>query len=162
MVLIVGTLLLTAVALALADANPRSAFERDADDSSPGFKVDTADIARWPPRSAERALLEWFSALQANRAAEVMARSDPAAVASAKPARVRRAVRTAAPLVGMPVIVRALRASSATRLRVAVPRRGARPLPSPSGELTTFVLKRVRDGDWVLADLSFLMRFAMA
>jgi hypothetical protein len=162
MALVVGSLLLTAVALALADANPRSAFERDAADSSPAFKIDATDIARWPPRSAERAFMKWFSAVQDNRAAEVIARTDPAAVASAKPSRVRRAVRIAAPVVGMPVIVRTLSASRTTRLRVVVPRRGAQTSPRPSGELTTFVLEKTPSGGWVLADLSFLMRFATA
>jgi hypothetical protein len=162
MALVVGSLLITAVAMALANADPRSAFKRHAAESATGFKLDATDIARWPRRSAERAFMEWFSAVQANHAAEVIARTEPAAVASAKPSRVRRAVRTAAPVVGTPVIVRTLSASRTTRLRVVVPGRGWQTSPRLSGELTTFVLKKTPSGDWVLADLSFLMRYATA
>ena len=160
LLLVIAALALTAIALALADDTTRSPVVRQAEGPLAAFTVSERDFSRWRPGSPERALIGWVEAVQANRVREVIARTDATAVAGLLPSRLAQAVRAASPVVGVPEVVRSLGTPSLTRVRAAVPRRGDSS-ELPSGQLTTFLVKR-KSGDWVIADLSFLMAFLHA
>ncbi len=139
------------------DRSEKTATEKD---SAALRRVVTEEaIAQRPRNSPDRALLNWWQAVQFEDFEGVRLLSTRQALSRTSPRGLSRAVSTVASALGRPEIVRVRSQGDRAAVRVLIQSFGSKAGQTVSTDPATFELRRMR-GKWRVGDLGYLLETA--